>query len=110
MSITLEGSYTMNLPIALDEARIVRFCQEHHIRKLALFGSILREDFRTDSDIDVLVEFEPNTHIGLIGFAALEIELSVILGVQVDLNTPQDLSALFRDDVLQLAQVIYERP
>jgi uncharacterized protein len=99
----------VNLPIALDLDILKEFCQAHHIRKLALFGSVLREDFHPESDVDMLVEFEPGTEIGLIGFSALEIELSNILGHKVDLNTPQDLSLLFREKVLSLAQVLYER-
>lgn len=94
----------ISTPIAELEA----FCQRHHIRKLSLFGSVLREDFAPDSDIDVLVEFEEGTRIGLIRFSQIELELSALIGRKVDLNTPQDLSDFFRDTVLASAQVLYE--
>jgi len=93
--------------IELDKARISEFCRKHKIRRLSLFGSVLRDDFRPDSDVDVLVEFEPTARIGLIGLAALEIELSEILGRRADLRTPQDLSRYFREQVLASAEVQY---
>lgn len=93
--------------IELDKARISEFCRKHQIRRLSLFGSVLRDDFRPDSDVDVLVEFEPTARIGLIGLAALEIELSEILGRKADLRTPQDLSRYFREQVLASAEVQY---
>ncbi len=86
--------------------RIAEFCRKHHIKKLAVFGSILRSDFRADSDIDVLVEFDPD-HIPGLAFFAMADELSEILGRKVDLNTPQCLSRYFRDKVLQEAVVQY---
>src|SRR5574341_421464 len=92
----------------ISETELANFCKQHHIRKLSLFGSVLRDDFSPESDIDVLVEFDPGTRIGLIGFAEIEIELSRLLGRQADLNTPEDLSDLFRDNVIQQAQVYYE--
>ncbi len=82
------------------------FCRRHHIRSLALFGSVLRDDFRPDSDVDVLVEFEPGRTPGL-DFFGMEIELSEILGRKVDLNTPGFLSRHFRDRVLAEAEVQY---
>jgi uncharacterized protein len=84
---------------------IREFCRKHHIRKLSVFGSYLREDFGPDSDIDFLVEFEPEHIPGLIGFAGMEIELSEILGRKVDLRTAQDLSRYFRDEVVEQAEV-----
>lgn len=84
---------------------IREFCRRHHIRKLSVFGSYLREDFGPDSDIDFLVEFEPEYIPGLIGFAGMEIELSEILGRKVDLRTAQDLSRYFRDEVVEQAEV-----
>jgi predicted nucleotidyltransferase len=96
-----------HIPIPQDE--IAAFCQRHHIRKLSLFGSVLRDDFRPDSDVDVLVEFEPGHSVGLITFAGMAIELSQIVGRQVDLRTPEDLSRYFRQKVLDLAEVQYER-
>jgi uncharacterized protein len=81
------------------------FCRRHHIRKLSVFGSYLREDFGPDSDIDFLVEFEPEHIPGLIRFAGMEIELSEILGRKVDLRTAQDLSRYFSDEVVEQAEV-----
>jgi predicted nucleotidyltransferase len=86
---------------------IEEFCRRHHIRKLSIFGSYLRDDFGPGSDIDFLVEFEPEHVPGLIGFAGMEIELSEILGRKVDLRTAQDLSRYFRDEVVEQAEVQY---
>lgn len=83
------------------------FCQKHHILKLSLYGSVLRDDFRPDSDVDVLVEFEPSHQVGLIRFAAMERELSGLLGHQADLHTPAELSRYFRDEVMRAAEVQY---
>ena len=83
------------------------FCRRHHIRKLALFGSVLRDDFGPDSDVDVLVEFEPGHTPGFLHLAAMEQELADLLGRRVDIRTPQDLSHYFRDDVLASAQTQY---
>lgn len=83
------------------------FCRRNHIRRLAFFGSILREDFGPDSDVDVLVEFEEGHTPGL-RFFGMEIELSELLGRKVDLNTPGFLSPYFRDEVLAEAEVQYE--
>jgi len=96
----------MSAHIVIDEARIAEFCRHHHIRRLALFGSVLRDDFGPDSDVDVLVEFEPGHTPGL-GFMAMERELSEILGRRVDLNTPGFLSAYYRERVLEEAEVQY---
>ena len=94
--------------ITVDRSRLAEFCRRHHIRRLALFGSALREDFSEESDIDVLVEFEPGHTPGLLGMARLERELSHILGGRkVDLRTPEDLSRYFRDEVLRKAEVQY---
>ena len=89
--------------IKIPGERIAAFCQRNGIRRLSLFGSILRDDFTSDSDIDFLVEFEPGRVPSLFGMAGLEIELSEMLGRRVDLRTPEDLSRYFRDDVLQEA-------
>ena len=96
----------LNLKIPKEE--IAKFCKKNHIRKLSLFGSALREDFTPESDIDVLVEFEPNARVGLIGLAGLELELSEILGRKVDLNTPGFISKYYRDAVLAEAMVQYD--
>jgi hypothetical protein len=94
--------------IPVDRKKIADFCRKHHIRRLAFFGSVLREDFRPDSDVDVLVEFEPGRVPGL-AFFAMEQELSEILGRRVDLNTPQFVSPHFRERVLAEAEAQYER-
>ena len=94
----------------LPTEQIAAFCRRHHIRKLSLFGSVLREDFRPDSDIDVLVEFEPGHVPGFFRLFDLEEELSRLSGGRkVDLRTPQDLSRYFRDEVLAHAEVQYAR-
>ena len=93
--------------IDIPKDKIADFCRKHHIRKLALFGSVLREDFRPGSDVDVLVEFEPEHVPGLIRFSAMERELSELLGQKVDLNTAGFLSHYFRGEVLREAEVHY---
>ncbi len=93
--------------LTLPHNQIEAFCRRHHIRRLALFGSALRDDFRPDSDVDLLVEFESGHRIGLIGLAAVEQELSVLIGRSVDLRTPNDLSPYFRDRVISEAVVQY---
>lgn len=93
--------------IEVSKERIAEFCRRHHIRKLAFFGSVLRDDFRPDSDLDVLVEFEPGHTVGLLRMAGLELELSAILGRKVDLRTPADLSRYFRDEVVRTSDVQY---
>lgn len=97
-----------NLPLDLPHDKIVEFCQRHHIRKLSLFGSVLRDDFGPDSDIDFLVEFEPKSVVGFLGLAKMELELSKILSRKVDLRTPAELSHYFRQKVLDTAKVLYE--
>jgi len=93
--------------IELPREEIATFCQRHHIRKLSLFGSVLRGDFRPNSDIDVLVEFEPGHVPGFFGLARMERELSELLGRKVDLRTPEELSRYFRAEVLAEAEVQY---
>ena len=92
--------------IRIDKQRIAEYCRRHRVRRLALFGSVLREDFTSDSDVDVLVEFEDG-HVPGLAFFAMEQELSEILGRKVDLNTPKFLSPDFRDDVLATAEEQY---
>jgi hypothetical protein len=98
------GKAKINIP----KEKIADFCKQNHIRRLYLFGSVLREDFRPGSDIDVLVEFEPGTRVGLIRLSALEIELGDIIGRKVDLNTPGFLSKYYRDKILGDAEVQYD--
>jgi predicted nucleotidyltransferase len=93
--------------IDVPAEQIAEFCRRNHIKRLALFGSVLREDFTPQSDIDVLVEFEPDARIGL-RFFRLEQELSEMFGRKVDLNTPGFLSNYFRDEVLAEAEVYYD--
>jgi predicted nucleotidyltransferase len=90
--------------IDVDHEKIVEFCRRHHIRRLALFGSVLRDDFGPESDVDVLVEFEPD-HISGLAFFDMQRELSGIIGRNVDLNTPGFLSDYFRGEVLREAEV-----
>lgn len=94
--------------ITFPQERIAEFCRRHHIKKLAVFGSVLRPDFRDESDIDVLVEFEAAKVPGL-AFFAMQEELSGILGRKVDLNTPQCLSKYFREKVIKEAVVAVSR-
>jgi len=93
--------------VTIPKERIAEFCHRHHIRKLALFGSILRDDFRPDSDVDVLVEFQAGCVVGLMRMAGIQRELSDLLGRNVDLRTPEDLSRHFRDEVVRTAAVQY---
>ena len=90
----------------LPRHRLTEFCRKHHIKKLSLFGSVLREDFRPDSDVDVLVEFEEG-HVPGFGIVGVEDELSRLVGRKVDLRTPNGLSRYFREDVLREAKVFY---
>jgi hypothetical protein len=94
--------------IDIPKQRIAEFCRRNHIRRLALFGSVLRDDFGPESDVDVLVDFEPGARVGLLRLAGIEIELGEILGRTVDLNTPGFLSKYFRDQVLAEAEVQYD--
>lgn len=97
----------MSVKITIDRGQIAEFCRRNHIRKLAFFGSVLRDDFGKDSDVDVLVEFEPGFPVGLIRMAGMEIELSGIIGRKADLRTANDLSRYFRDEVVAEAEVQY---
>ena len=97
----------MAAKIAIDRARVADFCRRHHIRRLALFGSVLRDDFAPTSDVDVLVEFEPGHTPGL-AFFRMPREFSEILGRKADFNTPQDLSRYIRDEILAEAEVLYD--
>lgn len=96
------------LPISIPTDVIADFCRRHGIARLALFGSVLREDFGPESDIDVLVEFAPDRVPGLIRLAGMELELSALLGRRADMNTPGCLSKYFVDEVLREAVPIYE--
>lgn len=91
----------------LDRAVLGEFCRRHGIRRLALFGSVLHGNDGPDSDLDLLVEFEPGVRIGFVGLASLQLELSQLLGRNVDLRTPAELSRYFRARVLAEAEVQY---
>lgn len=92
----------------VPQAELEEFCRRNHIRKLAFFGSVLRDDFRPDeSDIDVLVWFDPEQRIGYLTIVGMEMELSEMFGRKVDLRTPEELSRYFREDVVQNAEVLF---
>ena len=99
----------MSAQIEIPDESIADFCRRHRIRELALFGSVLRTDFGPDSDIDVLVEFEPGGDEGLtlLDLAGMEIELSGLIGRRVDFVLRDELKPFVRDNVLSSAQVIY---
>lgn len=100
----------MNARLSIPKPELAAFCQDYGIQRLAIFGSALRTDFGPESDVDVLVEFEPGRTPGLLGMAGLEIELSVLFGGRkVDLRTPEDLSRYFRQEVIDTAEVQYEQ-
>lgn len=98
----------MNPRLSITGDRLATFCREQGIQRLAIFGSALRPDFGPESDIDILVEFEPDRTPGLLGIARMERELSALLGDRkVDLRTPEDLSRYFRQKILNEAEVQY---
>ena len=97
----------MTLHVSLDRNEVSDFCRRHHIAKLSLFGSVLRDDFADDSDVDVLVEFEPG-HVPGLKFVQIEREFSDLLdGRPVDMVTPKFLSPRIRQQVLSSAQPLY---
>ena len=93
--------------IEIGDEAVASFCAMHGVKRLALFGSVLGEQFTDQSDLDVLVEFEPDRTPGLLGLAAMELELEALVGRQVDLRTYGDLSRYFRDRVAAEARPIY---
>ena len=98
----------MNTALSVSRDALAAFCREHGIRRLSLFGSVVRDDFGPESDIDVLVEFQPKRTPGLVGISAMELELSELFsGRKIDLRTAEDLSPYFRQDVLDSAEVQY---
>ena len=99
----------MAITIAMNRDLVADFCRRHGMRRLALFGSALRDDFGPDSDVDVLVEFEQGAVVGLMDMGAMELELSELLGRKVDLRTPAELSRYFRRGVLDTAETVYAR-
>ena len=103
----------MSAQIEIPSDKIAEFCQRNRIRRMALFGSVLRGDFTSESDVDVLVDFEPETHIGYIGLAGLEIELNKMLGRNVDLHTLEGVersrNGLLQKEILGTAETVYEQ-
>ena len=99
----------MTIQIAVPAAQIAEFCQRNQIRKLSFFGSVLRDNFRPDSDVDVLVEFEPSAHVNYFMLINMQDELTTLFKREVDLYTPESLKPHFRPKVLQIAEVIYEQ-
>lgn len=99
----------VSLQISVPREQIADFCRRNHIRWLALFGSVLRADYRPDSDVDVLVEFEPEARITMFTLSRLQRELEVILARPVDLVLKDGLKRRIRDTVLASAQVIYAK-
>ena len=99
----------MATQIEIPSLAVGDFCRRHHIRRLSLFGSVLRSDFSAESDIDVLVDFEPGARMGLIALAGMEIELSQLLGRRVEIHTVRGLHPSFRDAVLEIAEAQYEQ-
>lgn len=93
--------------IHLDQEALARFCRHHCVRRLSVYGSILRDDFGPSSDIDLLVEFDPHARVSLFDLGGMLMELRELLGREVDLRTPQDLSEHFRQEVLREARVLY---
>lgn len=97
----------MSPHIPIDRDAVAAFCRRHHIARLALFGSVLRDDFEPDSDIDVLVEFQPG-HVPGLNFVGIEREFSRLLqGRRVDMVTPKFLNPRIRDQVLRSAESLY---
>ena len=95
-------------PLFPDRSALAALCRRHHIRRLSLFGPVLKGTARPDSDVDLLVEFESGKAPGLISLAGIEEEISSLIGGRrVDLRTPQDLSPYFRNEVLRTANLQY---
>jgi uncharacterized protein len=104
--MTSDG-HPMSPHLSIDRSALSELCQRHHIVRLSVFGSVLRDDFRPDSDVDVLVEFQPD-HVPGLKFLSIERELSQLLqGRRVDMVTPKFLNARIRDHVLQSAEALY---
>ena len=97
----------MSIRIDVPREELALFCQRNRIRRLAFFGSVLRDDFGPDSDVDVLVQFEEGETPSLFAIVPLEDELTEMLGRKADLRTPEDLGRYFRDKVVSSAQVVY---
>ena len=97
------------LPLTIPYEQLDDMSKQYRISRIWVFGSALRQDFRPDSDVDILVEFEPDASIILLDLAAIQRQLGQMLGRQIDLGTPGSLSPYIREEVLRTAQVIYDR-
>jgi uncharacterized protein len=97
----------MTAKIQISKGLLDDFCRRRRIRSLSLFGSVLRDDFGPQSDVDVLVEFEPDASVGYFELADMELELSELLGRKADIRTPAELSRYFRQEVLATAEPQY---
>ena len=97
----------MSLHIQVNREQIAEFCRHHHIRRFAFFGSVLRDDFRPDSDVDVLVEFEPGHRLGLFELIRMQQEFSDLIGREADFRTPEDLGRYMRNRVMAESEVQY---
>jgi len=99
---------TYSLEQKISKDKLAGFCKKNHIRKLSVFGSAVRGELQSGSDIDLLVEFEPDLTPGLFSIVKMEMELTEMLGRKVDLRTPEDLSQYFRDEVVRNAELQYQ--
>jgi len=97
----------MSAHIQLDPEFVAEFCKRHHVQRFSLFGSVLTDRFRPESDVDFLIEFEPEDTPGFFALARMQFELEAVVGKPVDLRTPRDLSRHFREEVLRSAEVQY---
>jgi hypothetical protein len=95
--------------VNITKKQIADFCEKNHILRLAFFGSVLRNDYRPDSDVDILVYLDRSVPTGLMEMVRMERQLSEMIGRKVDLRTPNELSVYFKDDVIAEAEIIYER-
>lgn len=99
----------MKTKLDVSRYKIIEFCRRNHIKRLSFFGSVLRDDFTPESDVDVLVEFEKDARIGLITLAKIEMELSLLLGRKAEMHTVKGLNPQFKEEVLNNAEVHYEQ-
>jgi predicted nucleotidyltransferase len=109
LTVTTPNGTDVLSRLGVDQDSIDTFCRRNGVRRLAVFGSALRDDFTADSDVDLLVEFEPGRSVTLFDMAAMEMELeTLVVGRRVDLRTAGDLSARFRDEVVAQAEPVYD--
>ena len=106
--IKIGGDNMSRLKINIPQDKIAEFCRRNHIMRLSVFGSALRENFDMESDVDVLVELNPRARIGMIRLAAMELEMSRLIGRKVDLNTPGFINPTFRKQIISDSEVQYE--